>query len=226
MITLFHGSKNIITKPSYGIGNIHNDYGMAFYCTKHIELAKEWAVTEQSSGFANMYSMNLDGLDVLDLGNGDYSVLNWLAILLENRTFRTNTDASAGKDYIIDNFLPSYKKTDVIKGYRADDSYFSYANAFLNNSVSLEKLYAVMQLGDLGIQFAIKSENAFNRLTFLDALPANKLEYYPRKKARDEKARDMYSQFQKTAEDGIYMIDIYRQKWRHDDERLQRIIFR
>ena len=35
-------------------------------------------------------------------------------------------------------------------GYRADDSYFSFANAFLNNTISLEQLRKAMYLGKLG----------------------------------------------------------------------------
>ena len=40
----------------------------------------------------------------------------------------------------------------MIIGYRADDSYFSFANAFLNNTLSLEQLKEAMYLGKLGEQ--------------------------------------------------------------------------
>ena len=39
---LYHGSKDIIEKPIYGQGKKYNDYGLGFYCTDNIELAKEW----------------------------------------------------------------------------------------------------------------------------------------------------------------------------------------
>lgn len=37
---LYHGSNHIIDKPLYGAGKKHNDYGIGFYCTENIELAK------------------------------------------------------------------------------------------------------------------------------------------------------------------------------------------
>ena len=83
---LYHGSKKVIETPSFGSGNPHNDYGLGFYCTENIELAKEWACSETEAGFVNAYDLNLDGLSVCNLSNG-YHILNWLAILLENRTF-------------------------------------------------------------------------------------------------------------------------------------------
>ncbi|MDD6638271.1 MAG: DUF3990 domain-containing protein [Lachnospiraceae bacterium] len=97
-------------------------------------------------------------LTILNLDGGDYHILNWLAILLENRTFRMNSDLMLqGKDYIRSVFLPDYQEADVIIGYRADDSYFSFANAFLNNALSLERLQQAMVLGKLGEQIAVRS---------------------------------------------------------------------
>ena len=40
-ITLYHGSEKIVERPMFGEGKIHNDYGRGFYCTEHLELAKE-----------------------------------------------------------------------------------------------------------------------------------------------------------------------------------------
>ena len=40
---LFHGSPVIVKEPSLEKGKPYNDYGRGFYCTEHVELAKEWA---------------------------------------------------------------------------------------------------------------------------------------------------------------------------------------
>ena len=53
----------------------------------------------------------------------------------------------------MDNFLPDYKSYDIIKGYRADDSYFSYARDFISNTLSLEDLKQAMMLGKLQEDF-------------------------------------------------------------------------
>ena len=50
-LILFHGSSNIVGQPVYGKGKKYNDYGQGFYCTRHIELAKEWACTEGVDGY-------------------------------------------------------------------------------------------------------------------------------------------------------------------------------
>lgn len=100
-LTIYHGSRTRIEKPVFGMGNKHNDYGLGFYCTESMELAKEWACSEEESGFANQYSFDIKGLSILNLSGGEYHILNWLAILLENRYFRVNTDIAArAKSYI------------------------------------------------------------------------------------------------------------------------------
>ncbi|MBQ8040804.1 MAG: DUF3990 domain-containing protein, partial [Lachnospiraceae bacterium] len=151
ILTLFHGSANIIQTPVFGAGKPYNDYGLGFYCTENIELAKEWACSAELDGYANQYEFNTKGLSVLSLTDGEYTILHWLAILLENRKFRTGASvAASAKKYLLENFLTDYRKYDVIKGYRADDSYFSFATAFLNNTISLSKLEKAMRLGKLG----------------------------------------------------------------------------
>ncbi len=154
---------------------------MGFYCTEHIELAKEWACAENRDGFANEYELEMDGLTVLNLSESEYHILNWLAILLENRTFVIERGLpSAAKEYILSEFLPDYEEADVIRGYRADDSYFSFASAFLNNTISLEQLGKAMKLGKLGEQVVIKSRNAFEQLECSRAVLADNQTYYPK----------------------------------------------
>lgn len=226
---LYHGSQKIIEHPIYGYGNAHNDYGLGFYCSESEELAKEWACTVETSGFANQYALDIDGLDVLDLSHGEYHILNWLSILLQNRTFRLSGDlAVQAKEYLTTEFLPEYETQDVIRGYRADDSYFSFAAAFINNTISLSQLEKAMYLGKLGEQIVLRSEKAFSRLTFLKSIPAEGDIYYPRKLSRDTNARAEYQEekARQHLADAVYMIDILRGRWHNDDPRLQRIILR
>lgn len=67
---------------------------------------------------------------------------------------------------MIDNFGINVNAYDVIIGYRADDSYFDYAESFLNNSITVEQLAKAMKLGKLGEQIVIKSQYAFSCLTY------------------------------------------------------------
>ena len=82
-IVVYHGSPKIIEKPVFGKGNPNNDYGLGFYCTDSEELAKEWACSTESDGYANKYNLDLSDLSVLSLANGEYNILNWLFVLLE-----------------------------------------------------------------------------------------------------------------------------------------------
>ncbi|MEG1875854.1 MAG: DUF3990 domain-containing protein, partial [Angelakisella sp.] len=86
-LTLFHGSTKIIAAPELAKGKPNNDYGRGFYCTESIELAKEWACSTETDGFANRYTFDGANLSILNLSSGEYHILNWLSILLENRTF-------------------------------------------------------------------------------------------------------------------------------------------
>ena len=77
-------------------------------------------------------------------------------------------------------------------GYRADDSYFSFAQDFLNNAISLRQLNHAMHLGSLGEQVVLKSKKAFSGISFLGFELAEAELWYPKKKERDDTARRTY----------------------------------
>ena len=228
-ITLYHGSESVIEQPEYGAGNPHNDYGLGFYCTESEELAKEWACSLERDGFANKYELDMTDLSVLNLTDGNYHILNWLSVLLENRTFRIREAVAAqAKEYILNNFSVDYQTYDVIRGYRADDSYFSFANAFLNNTISLAQLEKAMLLGKLGEQIVPRSRKAFARLVFQGVRAVEGEIYYPKKMARDMAAREVFDKEKQVGflDSEVYVVDIMRGRWKNDDARLQRIILR
>lgn len=215
---IFHGSVNIVEKPVFGEGKPYNDYGRGFYCTEYAELAKEWACSSGSDGYANHYYLDTAGLSILNLNEPEYNILNWLAILLENRKFNVADGMpQRAKVYILENFKVDYKKYDVIVGYRANDSYFSYAGDFVNGTLSLSDLSEAMRLGKLGEQVVLKSKKAFGALTFVEAIKAPREEYFTKYKERDEEARDKYRQIasKPIAENETYVIDIIRNNWKN-----------
>lgn len=227
-LTLFHGSDQIVEKPKLVLGKTTNDYGQGFYCTENIDLAREWAVKNNTDGFTNEYLLNTKDLKILNLLDGSYSVLNWIALLLKNRTFRLNDEtAFSAKEYILENFYIDTSKYDIIIGYRADDSYFSYAQSFISNALSIKNLALALKLGQLGTQIVLVSEKAFNQLEFKKSFPVNKKIYFARFCTRDEKARKDY-QFKikntKPTKEDIFIMDILREEISNDDPRIQRII--
>ena len=61
---LFHGSPSIIEKPQFGYGKVYNDYGLGFYCTDSLEMAKEWGVAQNRNGYANRYELDGEILEI------------------------------------------------------------------------------------------------------------------------------------------------------------------
>ena len=209
--------------PKYGVGNSRNDYGLGFYCTQDVELAKEWACSDAGDGFANRYRLDDSGLTCLDLNGPGYNILNWLAVLLENRRFDLSTPiAVRAKQYLLDNFLPSYKTYDSLKGYRADDSYFAFSRAFLANTITLSQLKRAMVLGGLGEQVVIRSREAFDRISFVEAIAADASVYYPRRISRERRARTGFQAIcsEQQPEQGIFVSTIINEKWTNGDARI------
>ena len=227
-IILLHGTDHIIEKPDINIGNEHNDYGKGFYCTKAEEMAKEWACKQNTDGFVNRYELNTDGLKILDLTDGQHTVLNWIAILLKYRTFKLSSEiAIDARDYIIEHYSVNISDYDVVIGYRADDSYFQYAESFVSNGLPLRSLNKALRLGKLGEQTVLVSQKAFDRIRFIDAAPVSKDEYYPKFIDRDSSARKAFKQEIKKSKvyrDDIFVLDILREEMQNNDPRIQRII--
>lgn len=221
---LFHGSEFIIERPMYGKGARTNDYGRGFYCTENEELAKEWACAKNTNGFVNRYELNMTGLSILNLNSGEYHILHWLALLAEHRTYwQRGSIAEEAKKYICDHFLIDTSKYDMIVGYRADDSYFSFAQDFVAGVISLQKLSQAMRLGRLGEQVVLKSRKAFDELTYLGSREVEAAEYYVRKRSRDREARAEYRRTRQRPADinELFILDIMREGIKDGDPRLR-----
>ena len=224
MKIIYHGSKDIIEKPKFGKGKSYNDYGLGFYCTENLTLAKEWAVDIGRDGYANIYEIDDSRLSVLNLNDEQYIILHWLAILLENRHFDSPSSLShEAKEYILNNFSVDYKSYDVIIGYRADDSYFSFAQDFLNGTISYRQLNNAMHLGNLGQQFVLKSKKAFDLISFIGYENASFNEWYSRKENRDKAARRDYfdTEKNKRLRGDIYITQIIDEEMNGNDARLR-----
>ena len=223
LITIYHGSEQVVEVPTFGLGRKNNDFGLGFYCTESEDLAKEWAVSSLRSGFANRYTLDTEYLNILNLNSPDYTILNWIAVLVEHRLFSIKTPvARRAKRYLIDNFGVNVNAYDLITGYRADDSYFDYAESFLNNGISVEQLARAMRLGKLGEQIVIKSMFAFDRIRYEGFDIAEKEKYYVLRKSRDDEANRLYLDMLEEEDDGLYIQDIMRGGIRNDDPRIPR----
>ena len=227
-LTIYHGSDHIIKKPSLSLGKTHNDYGQGFYCTEDLELAKEWACKNNNEGYVNSYTLNISDLRIFNLNSSEYSILNWIAILLKHRTFKLDSDiAKRSREYIIKEFGLNTKEYDVIIGYRADDSYFSFAESFVENTLPLRSLNNALRFGNLGEQIVLVSEKAFEKLEYKEAIEASKSIYFSKYKSRDKRARQSYineAAGNANLLNDIFVLDIIRQEMKNNDPRIQRIL--
>lgn len=91
-------------------------------------------------------------------------VLAWLAELVKHR------DAADSKRYrmLAKKFIEKYgvntEEYDVIKGWRANASYFYIAKEFVRDNIDMDILEELLSLGGLGIQYCIKTELAYSKL--------------------------------------------------------------
>ncbi|MBQ7926830.1 MAG: DUF3990 domain-containing protein [Lachnospiraceae bacterium] len=221
---LFHGSSKIIETPLFGYGKPYNDYGLGFYCTNSLEMAKEWGVGKEQDGYANCYEIDCDGLRILDLNAPEYCILHWLTILLQNREFDVPSGlALEAKEYLLANFAIDYEHYDIIIGYRANDSYFSFAQDFINGTISYRQLNNAMHLGKLSQQFVLKSKAAFDRIRFIGSEIADSSEWYAKKMLRDQTARREYFNVErnKRQRGDLYITQIMDEEMKQDDPLLR-----
>lgn len=191
-ITLYHGTPNKVVFPKFGGGDDKHDYGRGFYLTEDIDLAKEWAVCRpnEQNGWIHKYELDCDGLRILDFQ--EKNVLAWLAELMKHR------DATDSKRYrvLAAKFIKKYgvdaEGYDVIKGWRANASYFYIAKEFARDNIDMDILEELLSLGGLGIQYCLKSELAYSRLHEVnEALcEVNYSEFNDRYNQRDITARN------------------------------------
>lgn len=190
-LILFHGTPDKLVTPTFGLGNEKHDYGMGFYLTQDIDLAKEWAVCrpDEVNGWVHKFEFDTDGLKILDFQQ--INVLSWLAELMKHR------DASDTKRYrvlakkFIDKYGVDTSGYDVIKGWRANASYFYIAKEFVKDNIDIEILEELLSLGGLGIQYCIKTEKAYAQLHEIEdsLLPVDYAEFNEKYNERDITAR-------------------------------------
>ena len=223
IITLYHGSEQMIEEPTFGKGKQNNDFGLGFYCTEGEDLAKEWAVSSLRNGFANRYTLDTEYLNILNLNSPNFTILNWIAVLVEHRLFSIKTPvARRANRYLVENFSVNVNAFDVVTGYRADDSYFDYAESFLNNGITVEQLARAMRLGKLGEQIVLKSRFAFSKLHYEGFEVADRETYFCLRKARNDEANRVYMEMPEEESDGLYIQDIMRGGIQNDDPRIPR----
>ena len=188
---LYHGSQEENFVPTFGLGHEGHDYGRGFYLTEFPELAKEWAVAADShrNGWMHAYDLNLDGLKVLDFTALD--PLAWLAELMKHRAADDSRYYRESAAKFIARHGVDVSDYDVIRGWRANASYFYICKSFVRNNIGVAFLGELLRLGSLGIQYFLRTERAFAALVEIETEKesVDAAEWYGRYNRRDRDAR-------------------------------------
>ena len=117
-----------------------------------------------NSSYLSLHSYNfyLEKLNIFDFT--EVGVLAWIVELMKHR----KADDSPVYVRDVTKFIARYgvdiSGYDVVRGWRADASYFFIAQLFVRNQLDVTALDAMLRLGDLGIQYFFQSEASFARL--------------------------------------------------------------
>ena len=217
---IYHGAKQIVREPRFGIGRSYNDFGLGFYCTENEERAGEWAVSASDNGFVSVYALNDSGLRIIDLASSQYTIMHWLSLLMNYRVFDSSSSMlHLAGEYIARNFPVDYQNCDCIAGYRADDVSFTLAQLFLNNELPFQELRRHLTSGELGTQFVLKSNRAFDRVSYVGYVTASSKDIYPEKLSRQMAV--LQSAYKKAGAPGLYISDLINEEVKAYDARLQ-----
>ena len=190
-IILYHGSPNKIVYPTFGLGDEKHDYGKGFYLTENMELAKEWAVCRpnECNGWLRKYELDTEELNILDFEK--LNILSWLAELMKHRAASDSKRYRVLAKKFIDKYGIDTSEFDVIKGWRANASYFFIPKEFVRDNVDLDILEKLLYLCNLGIQYCIKSEKAYSQLKDITVadMPVDYAEFNEKYNQRDIEAR-------------------------------------
>lgn len=189
---LYHGSAAKSVTPSFGLGDDRHDYGRGFYLTDDESLAREWAVCrpENTCGWVHAFRLADAGLKVLDFQQ--LGVLAWMAELMKHREAGRSRRFTMLSQRFVEKYGVDSSDCDVIRGWRANASYFYIVTEFVHDEIDVDILEELLMLGGLGIQYCLKSRRAFDAVKNVDGFP-QRVDYatFNAKYAlRDRAARD------------------------------------
>lgn len=215
-LTLYHGTSEDVFSPRFGSGRDYHDYGNGFYTTEDIEAAKEWACQgERHSAFVYKYELSTAGLSILELDESN--VLTWVSVLMTHRRGRKIRGAARERcEKMIELFGIDAAQHDIIRGFRANDSYFQFTADFVTDTISLDTLVKSISAGNLGYQVCVKSERAYLQLNAqAEPIKIADTEFsvcHDRYMMKDSSARALANAYAGELQSGKLLSDILRER--------------
>ncbi len=217
---IYHGGNRIVRNPAFGTGQPYNDFGLGFYCTEYPQYAAEWAVGSGGNGFVSAYSINSDGLRIINLCSSQYNPLHWIGLLFNYREFDLSSDtAYRAREYINKYYSVDHQACDCIIGYRADNSCFMFAQEFLDGRLSYMSFRNAIAGDDSNRQFVLKSNRAFDRISFTGYEPALSEDFLSVRKSREIRVIKRVKPYISSSD--FFITDLIEEEVRPYDTRLR-----
>lgn len=145
LMTVFHGSGDVVEWPQILHGRYTKDFGPGFYCTVIREQAERWA-SRKPVPRVNTYTVRLsDNLKVLEFSE---MTDEWLDFIVACRH-------GVPHDY------------DVVIGAMANDQVYNYVADFIDGALTREQFWALAKFKYPTHQIAFCSEAALKFLEFV-----------------------------------------------------------
>jgi len=145
-MTLYHGSRQLVTEPEIRLARYHKDFFFGFYCTKYEEQAIRWATRFGGTGFLNEFLFTLDSsLKVLEFPQ---MTEEWLDFIVACRS-------GIPHDF------------DVVEGPMANDTIFNYIQDFISGKISRSAFWELARFSRPTHQVSFHTVRALTTLKFV-----------------------------------------------------------
>lgn len=145
-IILYHGTASIFDIPDISYSREDIDFGVGFYCTEDLEMAKMWAAHKKRS-IVNVYELDLSNLNIYHFKADE----EWLAFIQGNRMW----------DKIED-----YSSYDILMGPTADDKLFTTLNRYMDGEYTAEMAIAIINIMGYNNQVVLKNKKAIQQIKY------------------------------------------------------------
>lgn len=153
---LYHGTASIFEKPDLSFSREDIDFGVGFYCTEDLEMAKIWASNKNRS-IVNTYEFDLSDLKIYHFEANE----EWLKFIQGNRLGEETKD---------------YSSYDILIGPTADDKLFATLNRFIDGEYTAEEAVDVINIMGYNNQIVLRNDKAIDNIKFKERIFIPKME--------------------------------------------------
>lgn len=155
---IYHGSATEVLIPDISRSRVNIDFGIGFYTSKDIEIAKRWAC-KRNEAIVNIYEINIEDFKVKQLNVDE----EWLYYVTNN--IRGNI----GEVSILSDILDK-EKYDIIIGPTVDDKLIDIVDSFFDEKISEKQAIEIINKIDYTWKLVIKNQLVIEHIKFIKSI--------------------------------------------------------